>query len=304
MKPIDIIVPYVNCWEPSWIELLSKHVKHMPLSRVRDLGSLRYVFRGIEQNMPWIHNVYLILQSESQIPHWLNTSHPKLKIVYHIDYIPKKFLPTFNSNVIEMFYHKIKGLTKQFILANDDTIPIQPLVPDNFFHNGKLVYGHADRIEHWSPEVNHHTFMQTILNNSILAGSITGKHNRPFYKDYHLFMPELKSIYRICWKKRKSAIIHALNHGKTRSPYNVTHTLFYFVGRELNMFEDDPDYKLGLLNIEDGANPELIVNALLKSESKICCLNDNFQYTDINTAMRTIQLPLNYFLPRQSLFEK
>ena len=37
---------------------------------------------------------------------------PKLKLVSHKDYIPAEYLPTFNSNVIELWLHKIPELRK------------------------------------------------------------------------------------------------------------------------------------------------------------------------------------------------
>ena len=303
MKPIDIVVPYVNCWDPEWSKLASKYVGTIEYNRVRDLGTLRYFFRGVEKNMPWIHNVYLVLQSESQIPTWLNINHPKLKIVYHRDYIPKKYLPTFNSNVIELFYHRIKGLTRQFILANDDTIAIRPLKETDFFCDGKIVYGPSDRVSPMIIADESSAFVKTIKNTSIAAGVITGKYDSPFYKDYHLFMPYFKKVYRYCWKRYSAGIRHSFMNSRIRSIRNITHLLFYFVGRELDLYKIDLDYKPGLLRLTDGSDIEKIIYALEVTGSSICCLNDMFQLTSDRIASNTICKSLDHFLPNRSEFE-
>ena len=58
---------------------------------------------------------------------WLNTKHPKLNIVCHEDFIPQKFLPTFNSHTIEWNFHRIPGLTEQFVYFNDDMFLLKPV---------------------------------------------------------------------------------------------------------------------------------------------------------------------------------
>jgi len=141
---IDFVVPFVDCSDPVWQE------QHKPyenvnggnsgewnsLYRYRSMGTLKYVFRGVEENMPWIRNIYLILSGPSQIPDWLDTSNPRLKIVYHKDYIPEEFLPCFNANTIECFLWRIEGLSEHFIYANDDIIPLNPMTEFDFFPKG------------------------------------------------------------------------------------------------------------------------------------------------------------------------
>ena len=38
----------------------------------------------------------------------------------HEDFIPHKYLPTYNSRAIEFNVHRIKGLEEKFVLFNDD----------------------------------------------------------------------------------------------------------------------------------------------------------------------------------------
>jgi len=54
----------------------------------------------------------------SQVPYWLDTS--KVKVVLHKDFIDSSFLPTFNSQSIELYLFKIANLSSTFIYFNDD----------------------------------------------------------------------------------------------------------------------------------------------------------------------------------------
>ena len=90
----------------------------------------------VRQNMPWINKIYLLLSNKEQIIPSLLPSN--VEIVYHKDFIPGQFLPTFNSTTIEMFLWNIKGLSEKFIYANDDMLPTGELKPSDFFYGDKI----------------------------------------------------------------------------------------------------------------------------------------------------------------------
>lgn len=301
-EPIDIIVPYVNCWDPNWLDLATKNIETIIYNSYRDLGTIKYFFRGVEYNIPWINRVYFVVQSKSQIPTWLNINHPKLKIVYHSDYIPEKYLPTYNSNVIELFYNKIKGLSNQFIVANDDMVAIRPLTKDNFFNNGKIVYT-TKKHENFTLNDCKNLFEITIYNTVKSVGEITAKNNHTLYKHYHLFTPHLKSLYDLGWKKYKHNLIESFNHSKVRTNKNITHYLFLFLAEELKLVENYENYKEGYIELFDSSKYEDVISFLNNNNSKMCCLNDNFKLTNDNEARKMINLILDTYLPNKSLFE-
>ena len=53
--------------------------------------------------------------------------------MYHQDFIPQEYLPTFNSNVIELNLFRLEALSDKFILFNDDMFFNKPLQPSFFF---------------------------------------------------------------------------------------------------------------------------------------------------------------------------
>lgn len=133
---MDAVVTFVNGLDPVWQAQYAKTVGGKALAkRFRDWGILKYWMRGVERHMPFIENVFLVVSGPTQVPEWASL---KLKIVCHEDIIPKEYLPTFNSGDIELFLHRIPGLSEQFIYFNDDMHPMMDCRVEDFFEGGKV----------------------------------------------------------------------------------------------------------------------------------------------------------------------
>ena len=131
---IDIVILWVDGNDPKWLKEKNKYSEikgDSNINRFRDWDNLQYLFRGIEKYATWVNKVYFI--TWGHLPKWLNTNHEKLVIVNHKDYIPKEYLPTFNSNVIEMNLHRIEGLSEKFIIFNDDLFLLKKTIPEDFY---------------------------------------------------------------------------------------------------------------------------------------------------------------------------
>src|SRR5699024_8549677 len=102
--------------------------------RFRDWELLKYWFRGVEKFAPWVNQIYFI--TWGHLPDFLNTDHPKLNIIKHEDYLDEGYLPTFNSNAIELSMYKIKDLSEHFVYFNDDTFLIKDVEEKDFFEFG------------------------------------------------------------------------------------------------------------------------------------------------------------------------
>lgn len=142
---IDIVLPWVDGSDPSWqAEKNEWLLKNPGISagidpnansncRYESWDNLQYIFRGIEKFMPWVHKVFLV--TNGQVPAFLNTDHPKLRLITHESYIPEEYLPTFNSGTIEMNYFRISDLSENFILFNDDFFPLSPISEEYYFQD-------------------------------------------------------------------------------------------------------------------------------------------------------------------------
>jgi len=134
--PIDIVIPWVSGEDPAWREQYRASVSDRYPSgntgsiRFENWGNLHLLFRAIETFMPWFHKIFLVTCGE--VPAFLDPQHPKLRIVSHREYIPAEYLPTFNSNTIEMNLHRIEDLGDNFILFNDDLFPLR-YIPETYY---------------------------------------------------------------------------------------------------------------------------------------------------------------------------
>jgi len=109
-------------------------------SRDRSADELKYSLRSVEKYLPW-HNGTIYILTHSQVPKWLDTSNPRIKMVYHKDIFPEHVYPTYDSATIEAFLDKIPGITERFIYFNDDVFlnnyvhPCFFFTRDNFYPN-------------------------------------------------------------------------------------------------------------------------------------------------------------------------
>lgn len=144
--PIDLVYLWVDGNDPVWQKKKNTALvaAGRPLSvfqagdnRFADNDELKYSLRSAEKFAPWINHIFIVTMG--QRPKWLNDN-PKITIIDHSEIIPKKYLPVFNSNAIEMFLGFIPKLSEHFLYANDDFFFNRPVTPDFFFDkNGNPV---------------------------------------------------------------------------------------------------------------------------------------------------------------------
>ena len=107
---IDFVITWVDGSDEKWLAEKRAIAEGQPsLEKPRfdssdlrfrnDFDFLKYWFRGVEKFAPWVNRIFFV--TAGHLPDWLNPDHPKLKIIHHSDFIPKEFLPTFNSHTIE-----------------------------------------------------------------------------------------------------------------------------------------------------------------------------------------------------------
>lgn len=134
---IDFVVTWLDANDPKWRESYSKYrggVHKEDKGRYRNWDLFKYWFRAVENYAPWVNKVFLV--TNGKIPEWINANHPKLVLIKHSDYMPEKYLPTFNSRAIELNFHRIPGLSEHFVYFNDDMFINGPVSPEYYFKNG------------------------------------------------------------------------------------------------------------------------------------------------------------------------
>lgn len=99
--------------------------------RYADNDELKYSLRSLELYAPWIRRIFIV--TDNQIPAWLDTSDPRIRIVDHTEILPPQSLPCFNTSVIEYFIYRIPELSEHFLYGNDDCFFNRPVTPATFF---------------------------------------------------------------------------------------------------------------------------------------------------------------------------
>ena len=134
---IDFVVTWVDGNDEEWLKEKRQYMPDVRTSnndgvnRYRDWGIMQYWFRSVEKYAPWVRRIHFI--TYGHLPSFLNKDNPKLNIVTHKDYIPPQYLPTYNSNTIEMNVWRIDGLADRFVLFNDDMFLTKQVREEDFF---------------------------------------------------------------------------------------------------------------------------------------------------------------------------
>ncbi len=262
---MDIVITYVDGNDPVWRESYSEHT-HVPImtKRFRDWGTLPYLFRGIERNLPFVENVFLVVAGESQVPDWV--CRDTVKVVCHSDFVPEEFLPTFNSNPLEMYLHRIKGLGERFLYFNDDMFPLLPCSETDFFRGDKGVL-------RFSPMfiVGGNMFRRICRNSDALARKAAGlPPSGRFLRPQHICSPMQRSLCEELFRKTEDEIRASIS--RTRNAGNLTQYLYldymFYKGRMI-------DEKISNKHISVAfARARSVSGFILNPSRKMVCIND------------------------------
>ena len=94
---------------------------------------------SINKNLNWINNIYLVVEDN-----WVNNlelENSNIKVVKHSEIVPvPQLLKKVSQHNIELFVANIKNLSEHYITIKDTTFILQPLPPESFFKEDKLVF--------------------------------------------------------------------------------------------------------------------------------------------------------------------
>ena len=293
---MDIVITYVDGLDPVWQRDYEQFTNQPVLEkRFRDWGTLRYLFRGIAENMPFVRKVHLIVSHESQVPAWVNRE--EVNVVLHKDIIPAEYLPTFNCNPIEMHLHRIEGLDEEYLYFNDDMFPMKPCKPTDFFEGGRCFLGMSHHLFVWD------MFKQICRNSDRLARKALGlKSSSLFLRPQHICSPLFKSECEELYTKVQPEIAKT-SASRTRTSENLNQYLFldymYLKGRLVNKRLSKKHFSVGIVS---GTK---LHDFITKPSYKLVCINDvqlsEERYNELRTTL------LNAFeerFPHKSKYEQ
>lgn len=329
-QKIDFVITWVDGNDPVWLQEKEQYADKKDINnnkcRYRDMETLKYWFRAVEKYTPWVNNIYFI--TYGHLPKWLNLKNEKLKIIKHTDYIPQKYLPTYNSNVIELNIHRIKELSENFVLFNDDIFITKKMSKTDFFKKNLPCEEYAENI--LTSTGYHETFSHICQNNMGIVNKYFTKRD-VMKKHLHKYINlkygfnNIRTFCLIPWKKYSliydSHLAVSLKKSQLKELWELEPTAFETTS--FNRFRNATDinqyliryfqllkgqftprhHGIGKMITLSNDNKE-IINAITKQKYKILCLNDTTNDFDFEKSKKEIIEAFEYILPEKSSFEK
>jgi len=311
--PIDLVYLWVDGDDPAWLEKKIYWQKKYGIydeyiagvARYRDRDELKYSLRATEKYLPWVRTIFIV--TDHQVPKWLNTRHPKIRMIDHTDIFPADALPVFNSSAIETRVPFIPGLSEHFIYTNDDVFVNKPLTWDFFFtedglpihYNDVRVTKELEYVLSWRgnelPKASY-AFSTNLLKNVYKIDFSKA----PTYSDTHTITAYRKSDY-LDNLRILGDYATRTTYSKFRAPTDVIRGIFVV-----------PDYLKGrnviksALNIPGkcGVSGKLIMRNMADLETEdpcLFCLNDAPSLTDADLKAHSDYLRKRF--PKKSSFE-
>ena len=137
-EDVDFVFTWVNGSDPEWRNLLLKHKNEDEIDwdRYVNIDELKYSIRSVFLYAPWFRKIFIL--SNCRPPEWF-IPNERVQWIDHSAVIDKRYLPTFNSHVIESHIWRIKDTVENIVYMNDDVFLNQFCLPDDFFtSNGKF----------------------------------------------------------------------------------------------------------------------------------------------------------------------
>lgn len=327
---IDFVITWVDMDDPKWqkdfVEYSGKTLNEensVSQARFRDYGFLKYWFRGVEKFAPWVQKIHFI--TCGQKPEWFNTNNPKINIVNHEDYIPKQFLPTFNSTVIERYLHKISDLSNHFVYFNDDFFIINKLEQKRFFKNdlpcdiAAFQYNPGwsqwyKRIKNNLKIINKNFNKKEVLTqfydkwyNKIYGKKAFWNYALKYYDKFitlrtpHNAQPYLKSTFDEVWAAAENELL-TVSKNRFRSTSDLTPELFrtwQICKGNFEPYNTYNDTKMFPLLIKS----KQAISAIKNQKYKLVCINDNVHIRNYAEVMKEIKESFENILPQKSSFE-
>jgi|SRR5690554_129082 len=310
-QEVDLIYLWVDGEDPVWQEKKSRYTNMVydnseahNKGRYADNDELKYALRSAHKHVPWIRKIFIV--TDNQQPAWLDTNHPKIKVVDHQEIFPEGVLPCYNSSVIEYFLYKIPGLAERFLYSNDDMFFNADLPPAFFFSEddgfpivrmkrnylGKGFYPLKKLTKKGLGQ-----YAQMIGDGAAMVEKMFG----PYYSGipHHNIDTYLKSDYKIAVEEifREQVLASQLNRTRTRGDLHRSAFSFYALSQG----------RAHLEYVRRQTSSRILLNRhnfrayLNKYNPKMFCLNDSQRINDSHR-MLIGDLLQNQF-PEKSPFE-
>lgn len=151
-ESIDAVIMWVDGADPAHFARLNAFLAARGLNRsggaskarFHHAGELDYCVTSLLKFAPWLRTIFIV--TDAQRPELLDKLkgtefEQRVRLIDHKTIFAgyESALPSFNSMAISSLLWRIPGIAEQFLYLNDDFMLIQPVHPDDFFRDAKVV---------------------------------------------------------------------------------------------------------------------------------------------------------------------
>lgn len=293
---VDYIIPFVDDSDSEWLRIYEQYSDDiLDSGRWRDWGILKYQLRSIEKYMPWVDRIIIVLSiGATQIPEWLDTSNPKVRVVYDFDFVPKELLPTFNSNTIELYFPRIEGLSEHYLTACDDYILMRPFKESEFFSNDGKIRLNINKVL-----LKKNTYGKTVENSVRLVYpdgiEYTVDSVRCLWAN-HTVTPHIRSVNEAFLNEHEDKIYKSIT--RERESKNLTWLVYSLNAMRLGLLEKG-DITVGVKRLQRNED----INNLTFNDCDVSVLNDWYEGWEFEDVKRILDKKLQNLLPNRCKFE-
>lgn len=301
IKPIDIVYLWCDGNDEDYKKrkLECQRKQNIPISefainpcRYIDNDELKYSLRSLEKYANWINNIYIVTNGQS--PKWLNTNHPRIKLINQSEIMTKSAIPNFNSNAIEHCLVNIPNLSEYFLYGNDDNFFFDYVTPEFFFKNKKPIYRFNQ--EYQVKDL----YTQFLYNSEELIYLKYGKKYNRY--PHHNIEPYRKSILKKCYKTFKKEIDKTIN-----SPFRCETDIQKSIYASYALATNQGICKVQSLKSKkrksfvSNSHKKNIMDEIIKFQPTLLCINDCENTTDEDRI--EVKKILKTLFPEKSKFE-
>ena len=269
---IDYVIPMVFPDDQQWQRDLTRAFgwNHSDSVRYRSWGMEALLVECIRKFMPWVRDIIVLLARESQRQPWMKD----VRVVYHREFIPEAYLPTFNSRTIEMFLHRIPGLSERFLYGNDDMFPIAPLREEDFFVGDMPCQNMTVKPY---PENPNNFQLACMAGLNFVAEEFGQHYTKTWLKNGHSIAPILRQVCEHLWERGEQEILKSIS--PFREPKNFNQYIYawwqYFAGLSIDRTPNR------FLLTANNYSPQAMTGVILDKKVQIVCINDHEDCNDI-----------------------
>lgn len=307
-EPIDVVYMWVDGSDENWLRIHNHWMAKLTgvavedsvsAARFRDNGELRYSMRSVFQYCDWVRNIILV--TDSQVPDWLDTTHPRIRMVDHAELFKGEGnLPTYNSHAIASRIHHIEGLSERYLIMNDDVFIGREIGPEQFFlSNGisKFFLSRSTLPQGNSEGPTHEAARKNVV--SLLEREFGVTPSRNFY---HAPLTQVKSLLFELEDKYPLVFRHTWkNQLRDQTDYEINGWLHHYYGY-LTRRALPSSIVYDYISLDDPRFFDRLGRLLRDRNVSTFCVNDSPDATDQD--LNYLAQWLNQYFPQSAPWEK